>query len=177
LGTNLFLGITEVASDGEFKMLDNSDWPNGSIDYTRDYEDGGEGKLAEEGGPNFKWTGATGSVRVIWDYRDVTAPKYMVNSAAEMRVVGNGIKDVAEWTPATSPQMTYAGNGKWTITLYLISGKEIKFLAGNDWGAFDYEDAGDGKIKWEGGDNFKTPDASGTYTITLDEYKGTITIQ
>jgi hypothetical protein len=66
LGTNLFLGITEVASDGEFKMLDNSDWPNGSIDYTRDYEDGGEGKLAEEGGPNFKWTGATGPVRVIW---------------------------------------------------------------------------------------------------------------
>jgi hypothetical protein len=177
LGTNLFLGITDVAADGEFKMLDNSDWPNGNIDYTRDYEDGGEGKLAEEGGPNFKWTGATGPVRVIWDYRDVTAPKYIVNSAAEMRVVGNGMKDVAEWTPAASPQMTYAGNGKWTITLNLIGGKEIKFLAGNDWGAFDYEDAGDGKIKWEGGDNFKTPDASGQYTITLDEYKGTITIQ
>jgi hypothetical protein len=100
-----------------------------------------------------------------------------MNSAAEMRVVGNGIKDVAEWTPGASPQMTYAGNGKWTITLNLIGGKEIKFLAGNDWGAFDYEDAGNGRIKWEGGDNFKTPAASGTYTITLDEYNGTITIK
>jgi hypothetical protein len=177
LGTNLFLGITEVTTDGEFKMLDNSDWPNGNSNYTRDYEDAGEGKLAEEGGPNFKWTGPAGRVRVIWDYRDVTAPKYIMNSAAEMRVVGNGIKDVAEWTPGASPQMTYAGNGKWTITLNLIGGKEIKFLAGNDWGAFDYEDAGNGRIKWEGGDNFKTPAASGTYTITLDEYNGTITIK
>jgi hypothetical protein len=52
--------------------------------------------------------------------------------------------------------MTYAGNGKWTITLNLIGNKEIKFLSGNDWGAFDYEDAGNGKIRWDGSDNFKT---------------------
>ena len=177
ISTNLFLGITNVTNNGEFKMLDNADWPNGNLNYTRDYEDAGSGKLKESGGDNFKWTEATGPVRVIWDYRDVKNPTYIMNSAAEMRVVGNGMQGVAEWNPGASPKMTYAGNGKWTITLDLLAGKEIKFLAGNDWGAFDYEDAGGGRIKWEGGDNFKTPAASGSYTITLDEYKGTITIQ
>ena len=32
------------------------------------------------------------------------------------------------------------------------------------------------KIKWEGGENFKTPSAAGTYTITLNEYTQTVTI-
>lgn len=176
ISTNLFLGITNLASNGEFKMLDNNDWPNGNLTYTRDYEDAGSGRLKESGGGNLKWTGATGPVRVIWDYRDVKNPKYMLSAATEMRVVGNGIQGVAEWAPGSSPQMTYAGNGRWTITLSLIGDKEIKFLAGNDWGAFDYEDAGNGRIRWDGSNNFKTPTAGGTYTITLDEYKGTVTI-
>jgi hypothetical protein len=71
------------------------------------------------------------------------------------------------------------------FTLALKADKDIKFLSGNDWGAFDYEDASGGskavgtprKIKWEGGDNFKTPAAAGTYTITLDEPHQTVTIQ
>jgi hypothetical protein len=182
--TNLFVGITNVQQNGEFKMLDNSDWPNGNLNYTRDYEDGGNGKLNENGGPNFMWTGATGNVRFIWDYRDVKNPKYIMNTAAEMRVVGDGMLGVNQWDPGTSPQMTYTGNGKWQITLNLIGGKDIKFVAGNAWGAFDYEDASGGvsttgtarKISWDGGPNFKTPAASGSYTIILDEYAQTVTI-
>ena len=100
----------------------------------------------------------------------------MVSSAAEMRVVGDGIDGVAAWSPGASPQMTYAGNGKWTLTVNLLANKELKFLAGNDWGAFDYEDAGAGKIVWDGNNNFKTP-GSGSYTITLDEYTGMVTFQ
>ena len=80
--------------------------------------------------------------------------------------------------------MTYNGNGVWSITLTLVAGKDIKFLAGNAWGAFDYEDNSGGstatgtprKIKWEGGDNFKTPVTTGSYTITLNEYTQTVTI-
>jgi len=101
-----------------------------------------------------------------------------------MRLVGDGIQGVNAWDRGTSPQMTYKGNGVWEITVGLIGGKDIKFLAGNAWGALDYEDNSGGstavgtprKIKWEGGDNFKTPAASGTYTITLDEYSQTMTI-
>lgn len=79
--------------------------------------------------------------------------------------------------------MTYSGNGIWTITLNLIGNKEIKFLAGNAWGAFDYEDNSGGSqgstpraIRWDGGPNFRTPAASGSYTITLNEYTQTVTI-
>jgi hypothetical protein len=80
--------------------------------------------------------------------------------------------------------MTYGGNGIWTITLPLDANEEIKFLAGNDWGAFDYEDnSGQNqtvgtpkKIQWAGGPNFKTPTTAGTYIITLNENLQTVTI-
>ena len=101
-----------------------------------------------------------------------------------MRLVGDGIQGVPDWNPGASPQMTYSGNGVWTLTIALKADKSIKFLAGNDWGAFDYEDnSGQSqatgtprKIKWDGGPDFKTPAAAGTYTITLNENTQTVTI-
>ena len=110
-----------------------------------------------------------------------------MNLATEMRVVGDGldVAGVTDWDPPTSPQMTYSGNGVWTITLALKANKDIKFLAGNAWGAFDYEDNGNNntsggtikrKIKWDGNVNFKTPAVAGAYTITLNEHAQTVTI-
>jgi hypothetical protein len=109
-----------------------------------------------------------------------------MSPATEMRVVGDGIDvpGVNDWDPPTSPQMTYNGNGEWTITLALEANKSIKFLAGNAWGAFDYEDnSGQSQalgsprpIKWDGGPDFKTPTSAGTYTITLNEYTQRVTI-
>jgi hypothetical protein len=142
----------------------------------------------EVNGPNFPNVTTAGTYRVIWDGRDRDNIKYYMSPATEMRLVGDGIDQsgVNDWDPPTSPQMTYQGNGVWTITATLKASKSIKFLAGNAWGAFDYEDNGDNgtsggtikrKIKWEGGDNFSTPSTAGTYTITLDEYKQTVTIQ
>jgi hypothetical protein len=101
-----------------------------------------------------------------------------------MRVVGNGITGVSDWNPGASPQMTYVGSGVWTISIALDANEDIKFLAGNAWGAFDYEDASGGsqstgsprRIKWDGGPNFKTPATAGTYTITLNENTQTVTI-
>ena len=94
------------------------------------------------------------------------------------------VPGVNDWDPPTSPQMTYNGNGVWTITVALKANKDIKFLAGNAWGAFDYEDNSGGvqtlgtprAIKWDGGPNFKTPATAGTYTITLNENLQTVTI-
>ena len=110
----------------------------------------------------------------------------MLNSAAEMRVVGDGINQagVNDWDPGSSPQMTYSGNGVWTISLTLKANMEIKFLAGNAWDAFDYEDnsgqsnaTGTARpIVWNSDKNFKTPATAGTYTITLNEYTQTVTI-
>jgi starch-binding outer membrane protein SusE/F len=185
-GTNLFVGITNLGSGG-WKLIDNNEWNNGSntVTETRSYgTPNPSGSTLEVNGGNFNDVANPGRYRVIWDGRDPNNVKYEISPAAEMRVVGNGIQGVAEWNPGASPQMTYMGDGVWTITLNLIGDKEIKFLAGADWGAFDYEDNSGGvsatstprPIKWEGGPNFKTPATSGTYTITLNEKTQTVVI-
>jgi hypothetical protein len=183
---NLFVGLTDFTVDG-WKMIDHNDWNNSDISVTnaRSYgSNGASGSSLLVNDANMPNIASAGRYRVIWDGRNVDNVKYEMSPATEMRVVGNGIQGVPDWNPGASPQMTYAGNGVWTITLNLVAGKDIKFLAGNDWGAFDYEDNSGGstatgtarKIKWEGGDNFKTPTASGSYTITLNEKTQTVTI-
>lgn len=186
--TNLFVGITTFTNNDAWKLIDNDQWNNGSnaVDETRSYgAAGGSGSTMEVNGANNfpNITGAPTRQRVIWDGRDVNNIKYEMSPAAEMRLVGDGINQagVNDWDPPTSPQMTYNGNGVWTITIALKANKDIKFLAGNAWGAFDYEDNGAGagidrKIKWEGGSNFKTPATAGTYTITLNENLQTMRI-
>jgi starch-binding outer membrane protein SusE/F len=187
-GTNLFIGVTTFSSGG-WKLIDNDAWDSGSqfVDETRSYgsTSAGSGAMAVNG-PNFPDFATAGRQRVIWDGRDVNDIKYTTSPATEMRVVGDGMNmaGVNDWDPPTSPQMTYAGNGVWTRTVTLKASKDIKFLAGNAWGAFDYEDnSGQSqavgtarKIQWEGGNNFKTPTTAGTYTITLNENTQTVTI-
>lgn len=183
---NLFVGLTDFTTDG-WKLIDNNEWNNGSntVTETRSYgSNGPSGSSLEVNGANFPNITTAGRYRVIWDGRDVNNVKYEMSSATEMRLVGDGMNQagVNDWDPGSSPQMTYAGNGVWTITIALKANKDIKFLAGNAWGAFDYEDngsagaAGVRKIKWEGGDNFKTPATAGTYTITLNEKAQTVSI-
>ena len=186
--TNLFVGITDFITDG-WKLIDNDQWNDGSnhVAETRSYgSSGGSGSTLEVNGANFPNITTAGRYRVIWDGRDVNNIKYEMSPATEMRLVGDGINQagVNDWDPPSSPPMTYSGNGVWTITIALKSNKSIKFLAGNAWGAFDYEDnSGQSqalgtprKIKWDGGPDFKTPAAAGTYTITLNEYTQTATI-
>ena len=180
LSTNKYIGLINL-NGGDFKFIDGNDWPNGSNknrDYGTKTENVMDGKLVEQGDNNLKTPGGVaGRYRVVFDASNVKDQYYYVSAANEMRVVGGGFSPgVAEWSPGSSPQMTYQGNGVWTITLTLNANKPFKFVAGNDWGVFDYEDAGNGKIQWTGGDNFSTPSVAGTYTITLNEYTGTYTI-
>ena len=188
--TNLFVGINTFTANDGWKLIDNNAWNNGSnaVDETRSYGSaGGSGSTMEVNGANFaNITNSPSRSRVIWDGRDVNNIKYEMNPATEMRLVGDGMNQagVNDWDPPTSPQMTYTGNGIWTLTIALKANKDIKFLAGNAWGAFDYEDNSGGsqavgvdkKIKWEGGNNFKTPATAGTYTVTLNEYTQTMKI-
>ncbi|TDH25133.1 SusF/SusE family outer membrane protein [Segetibacter sp. 3557_3] len=187
IGTNLFLGIADFTAD-EWKLIDNNEWNNGSNtpDDTRSYGTK-TGNILSVNGDNFATVNPPGRYRVIWDGRDSSALKYDMTAAAQMRVVGDGmdVPGVNDWDPGSSPQMNYLGQGRWQIRLSLKAGKDIKFLAGNAWGAFDYEDNGDNgstgsntnrKLKWDGGGNFKTPAVAGTYTIILDEYAQTMQI-
>ena len=184
---NLFVGLTNLNSAGGWKLIDNNGWNSGDITASnaRSYgANGGSGSTMQVNGPNMPDVSATGRYRVIWDGRDVNNIKYEISPATEMRVVGNGITGVSDWNPGASPQMTYVSSGVWTISIALDANEDIKFLAGNSWGAFDYEDASGGsqstgsprRIKWDGGPNFKTPATAGTYTITLNENTQTVTI-
>lgn len=187
-GTNLFVGLTNFTSGG-WKLIDSDQWDNGSMTpaETHSYGTaGGDGSTLQINGANFNDYSSAGRYRVIWDGRDRDNIKYFTSPATEMRLVGDGmnVPGVNDWDPPTSPQMTYNGNGVWTITVALKANKDIKFLAGNAWGAFDYEDNSGGsqalgtprKIVWDGGPNFKTPTTAGTYTITLNENLQTVTI-
>jgi starch-binding outer membrane protein SusE/F len=183
LGVNKFINLVNMNTNDEFKFHDGNQWDNGANNKSRWYavNTAAGGKMVIDPGSgfdNFKYTGPNGRMRAIWDGSDPTNLKYELHPAAEMRVVGNGIDvpGVNDWDPPTSPQMTYVGNGVWTITLNLRANREIKFLSGNAWGAFDYEDAGGGKIKYDGGPNFATPATAGIRTITLNEFDGTYTI-
>jgi starch-binding outer membrane protein SusE/F len=181
LSVNKFILLTNMNTNNEFKFHDGNDWNNSANNLNRWFAVDNNGKMVVDPGSgfnNFKWTGATGRMRAIWNGSDPLNLKFDLTPASEMRVVGNGmnITGVNDWDPPTSPQMTYVGNGVWQATLALKAGKEIKFVAGNAWGAFDYEDAGGGKIKDDGGPNFNTPGTAGTYTITLNEHTGTYTI-
>lgn len=181
-----FIGVNDFNTGG-WKMIDSTDWNSGDVTIVnkRSYgSTGGDGSTMEINGANMPDITATGRYRVIWDGTDPNNIKYFINSASQMRVVGDGINvsGVNDWDPPTSPQMTYLGNGKWQISLALKASKSIKFLAGAAWGAFDYEDDGAGtgagvrKLKWDGGNNFSTPSTAGTYTIILDEKAGTVSI-
>jgi hypothetical protein len=184
---NLFVGLTNLNSAGGWKLIDFNNWNNGDVTVfnARSYgSTGGSGSTLEINGANMPDVSSTGRYRVIWDGRNVNSIRYEISPATEMRVVGDGITGVGAWNPGVSPQMTYSGNGVWTITIGLEANKDIKFLAGNAWGAFDYEDASGGsqsvgtprRMKWDGGPNFKTPNTAGTYTITLNENTQTVTI-
>ena len=183
LSVNKFIYLANMNTGDEFKFHDGNDWNNGSNILHRWFsvDNGNGGKMVVDPGSgfdNFKWTGASGRMRAIWDGSDPLNLKYNLTPASEMRVVGNGmnIPGVNDWDPGSSPQMIYQGNGVWIATLALKANKEIKFLAGNAWGAFDYENAGAGKIRYEGSDNFPTPATAGTYIITLNESNGTYSI-
>lgn len=185
--TNLFVGTTDFTADA-WKLIDADSWNNGSnsVNETRSYgANGPSGSTLVTNGPNMP-NATAGRFRVIFDGTNADNPKYDMMAATEMRVVGDGMVGVNAWDPGASPQMTWLGNGVWRITgIQLAANKDIKFLAGNAWGAFDYEDASGGsqavgvarRMQFQGGNNFRTPATAGTYTITLDEKAQTVTIQ
>ncbi len=181
IDVNKFILLANMNTNDIFKFHDGNDWNNSANNLNRWFgvDHSNNDKMAIDAGSldNFKWTGASGRMRTIWDGSNTTDLQYSLTPATEMRVVGNGmnIAGVNDWDPPSSPQMTYSGNGIWTATLVLKPG-DIKFVSGNAWGAFDYEYAGPGKIKWDGGPNFTTPATPGTYTITLNEHTGTYSI-
>jgi hypothetical protein len=168
LGTNYFLGV-HTFTNGGWKMIDNNEWNNGSneVNETRSYgSNGPSGSTLEVNGPNMP-NATAGTYRVIWDGTDVNNVKYEMFKG--LRIVGA----FQGWNPATAPDMNYLGNGRWQRTITLTAG-EFKFVSADGWD-FNYGKGATTGSLVRGGDNLNV--AAGTYTITVDEYNRTYSIQ
>ena len=185
-----FLIVAQSNGTDEFKFHDGPVWDNSAPDKARWWGIGSAtGNLDNDGSGGNVVASTSPRTRCIWDGTNPQQVKYNLYPADQMRIVGDGMDStgVSDWNPASSPKMTYLGNGQWKLNIKLKVGKGIKFLSGSDWGAFDYEDRGDGgtsgsttirKISWDdaAGTNFNTPATAGRYNITLDENTQTVTI-
>lgn len=167
LGTNNFLGVYNFSLGG-WKMIDNNKWNDGSqsVSETRSYgSTGSSGSPMVINADNFPSIATADTYRVIWDGTDPNNIKYEIYSG--LRVVGA----FQGWNPGTATPMNYVGNGKWSVTITLPAG-DFKFVSADGWD-FNYGGSS-GKIS-RGGPNLTV--AAGTYTITVDEYNQTYTIQ
>lgn len=178
-GPNKFIFITNMSQNDEFKFHDGNDWTNSSNTNSRWYDVDASNKIIINGtgnGNNFKWTGSTGKVRAIFDYSNVSNPKWNLSEANGMWIIGSATpgdwSNTGSETDAQRPPMTYMGNGVWTATVTLGTG-DIKFIVKK--GNWDFSYGGsNGVLAWDNGSNIHV--AAGTYTITVDEYNGTYTI-
>lgn len=179
-GPNKFIFITNMSQNDEFKFHDGNDWTNSSNTNSRWYDMDGSNKIIINGtgaGNNFKWTGTTGKVRAIFDYSDVSNPKWSLSEANGMWIVGSATP--GNWsnngseTDIQSIPLTYMGNGVWKATNVTLSTGDMKFIVKKGNWDFSYGGSG-GSLVWDNGANIHVD--AGTYTITVDEYNGTYTI-
>ncbi|QTE22452.1 SusE domain-containing protein [Polaribacter cellanae] len=166
-GNGVFVRMQTFSAGDEFKMLPNS----GSWDG-----DWGENKetpkrLEQDNEQNIKVETA-GTYMVTLDFNTLSFS--MVEAPANLHLVGspNG------WDNATAPAFTKTADGVFEITQTLTATDEFKFLPvqgswDNDWGeSKKYA----GMVVRDNENNVKSP-GDGTYKITVDYNKGTITVQ
>jgi hypothetical protein len=138
----------------EYKILPTN------VSFDGDYGDDGTftGTLVQTGESNITLSGP-GFFRIKAD------PTMQTYSAAPAAWGLIGDATPTSWDSDTD--MVYdAVAKKWTLTVDLIGGKDIKFRANDDWG-LNYGDTGaDGTLN-EGGDNIHIA-TTGNYTVTLD---------
>ncbi len=132
--------------DGEFKFKPNEG------DWNGDWENDGEGKIADiSGGPNMPGVDA-GFYLITVDLNEMT---YSVTPITNISIIG-GFND---W--AGDVEMTWNADGYWEVTTGEVSG-EYKFRANHDWG-----------INWGGTETELTQDGAnlnsdgGTHTYKL----------
>ncbi|MBI1782403.1 MAG: SusF/SusE family outer membrane protein [Sphingobacteriales bacterium] len=171
-----FLGIYDFAADG-WKMIDNDSWNNGDINVTntRSYGSlGASGSSLVVNADNMPNIASAGKYRVIWDGSDKNNIKYSLSNGA-MYVIGSatlgGWDNNASQNDTQRPPLAYMGNGVWQGSVTLTAG-EIKFIVLK--GSWDFNYGGSGGKISQGGANIAV--SAGTYTITVDEYNQTYTI-
>lgn len=166
-GNGIFTKIQTFSANDEFKMVPVSgSWDN---DWGEDPEN--TGKLIKEGEQNIKVTNA-GTYMVSLDFNTLSFT--LLEVPENLYLVGspNG------WNNATAPAFTKLSEGVFEISQVLTASDEFKFLPqqgswDNDWGE---SQTYSGVIVRDNEQNVKSL-GDGTYKITVDFNKGTVTVQ
>lgn len=174
--------------NGEFKFL--SPKPDGTFDWgTTDWGDDGSfsGILKEVNESNCNTTAGYYLVKANTAATGAGALQYSVTPITTWGVIGDATP--GGWN--SSSALTYnSTTKKWSATVALVGGKQLKFRANNSWdinlGKFDAGQTGDNfageNLTYNAASNLDGPATSGNYLITLDlsnprDYKYTITLQ
>ncbi|QVY66669.1 SusE domain-containing protein [Polaribacter sp. Q13] len=166
-GNGVFVKVQAFSANDEFKLLPTSGSWDG--DWGENKTTAGTLELDEE--QNIKVENA-GTYMVTLDFNTLTFN--LIEIPTNLYLVGspNG------WDNATAPAFTKVSEGLFELTQTLTSTDEFKFLPqqgawDNDWGE---SKTYPGMIVREDENNVKSP-GDGSYTITVDYNKGTVTVQ
>ena len=189
-GPNQFIKLQKMSAGDEFKLHDGNAWDHSTPQASKWYDEVDaypglaflDGVIGNEN--NLKnpvtFDGADPAdslVRVIFDGSDVKNLKY---SLTKGRVFVIGDATAGGWTndagmsAALRPPLVYQGNGVWKGTMTLVAGS-IKFIIQEGSWDFSYGGSG-GVLSYQNGANISIATA-GTYTVTVDEYNMTYTVQ
>lgn len=166
-GNGVFTKVQTFTQGEEFKMLPNSGSWNGDWGASKT----SAGRLEQDDEQNIA-IATTGTFMVTLDFN--TLSFNMVEAPANLHLVGspNG------WDNTTAPAFTKISEGLFEITQSLSGTDEFKFLPvqgswDNDWGESKKYT---GMVVRDDENNVKSP-GTGTYKITVDYNKGTVTVQ
>jgi hypothetical protein len=165
-GNGVFTKVMTFAADSEFKLLPNS----GSWDDDWGEDPTKAGGIVQDGESNIKVTDAGTYVVTI----DFTTLSFNIKELpTSLHVVGSP----NSWNNATAPAFTKISEGLFEISMTLTASDEFKFLPtqgswNNDWGV---SKSHAGMLVRDDEDNVKSP-GDGTYKITVDFNKGTVTV-
>jgi hypothetical protein len=165
-GNGVFTKVITFNAGDSFKLLPNS----GSWDGDWGEDKNNAGKIVQDDEQNIKVTDA-GTYVVTIDYS--TLSFNIKELPTNLFVVGTP----NSWNNATAPAFTKISEGLFEISMTLTSTDEFKFLPvqgswDNDWGESQVHS---GMLVRDDENNVKSP-GDGTYKITVDFNKGTVTI-
>ena len=165
-GNGVFTKVMTFDAGAEFKLLPNS----GSWDGDWGEDPANSGGIVQEGESNIKVADA-GTYVVTVDY---TSLSYSLKEApTALFLVGSP----NSWDNSTAPAFTKMAEGLFELSTTLSDSDEFKFLPvqgswDNDWGESQKHP---GMLVRDNEKNVKSP-GNGTYTITVDFNKGTVTV-
>ncbi len=165
-GNGVFVRVQTFDAGAEFKLLPESGTYDGDWGENPD----APGKIVQDGENNIP-VGSAGTYMININFNTLSFT--LTEIPNNLFLVGSPVA----WNPGNAIPFTKLSEGVFELSQALVTSDEFKFLPtlgtyDNDWGE---NPTYTGMLIREGEQNVKSP-GSGTYTITVDYNKGTVTV-